>query len=433
LRGVHRGETVVARRHSWSVRVVARGLEQLSVGASYADVSRWALRTAGDGVRTRRRPDPALAIGPVGEGPDRGSRPADAEPADAEPAGDPAVPADPADDLADGGERRDAAPKRKRRKVSRRSAESHNVWHIAADWTEAFAPVVYADVEQRLRAAALAERARLDALLAAGQPVDTPQVLLLDDVPAYGRDADGSGKARRDAGFYVLVAAEVRWEPADAFDTWAWPVPRVQLRLVRAMAKSNAHAWRLCFDELGYHPDYVVADAATGILAAVDAHFDPARTRFVPSLWHLGNAVTKALAKTTGAFVAGPDGRQLLPDLAEHLRALSRGSEVFTTTDAWSGWWDELERLLVAHRLPLDKMRSRRRNYEPGLAAVLPALTAHPFVPLSTGGLETLIAKTSSRCCRCDTPGSATSSGRTRCSTWSSPANTARSTTWPPW
>lgn len=53
LRGVHHGDAAVARRHAWSARVVARGLDQLSTGASYADVSRWALRVAGGGARGR--------------------------------------------------------------------------------------------------------------------------------------------------------------------------------------------------------------------------------------------------------------------------------------------------------------------------------------------------------------------------------------------
>ncbi|HPU38215.1 MAG TPA: hypothetical protein PLS63_01490, partial [Microthrixaceae bacterium] len=47
LRGVHRGDTAVARRHSWSSRIVARGLEKLAEGSTYADVGRWALRVTG--------------------------------------------------------------------------------------------------------------------------------------------------------------------------------------------------------------------------------------------------------------------------------------------------------------------------------------------------------------------------------------------------
>jgi hypothetical protein len=217
LRGVHRGETAVARRHSWSTRVVARGLEQLSAGTSYADVSRWALRVTGN--PTRRRATTTISA---------------AQPDD----GDVSRPA-------------------KRRK-SAASAESHNVWHIAAGWTEVFAPVVYVHVETGLRDRALVERRRLDALAASGVSADRPQVWLLDDVPVYGRDAAGTGKSRRDAGFFVLVLAEVEWTQPGG-DGGGPPVGRPRLRLVRAMAKSNKAAWRLVFDEMGYEPDFAPA------------------------------------------------------------------------------------------------------------------------------------------------------------------------------
>lgn len=42
LRGVHRGETAVARRHTWSTRIVVRALERLTAGETYASVSQWA-------------------------------------------------------------------------------------------------------------------------------------------------------------------------------------------------------------------------------------------------------------------------------------------------------------------------------------------------------------------------------------------------------
>lgn len=180
------------------------------------------------------------------------------------------------------------------------SAAANNSWHVAADWVEAFAPVIFEPIDQRLRAAALAERARLDALLEAGEPLERPQVLLLDDVPVHGR-AYGQQRARRDDGFYILVAAEVTWGDSDPLDdafAVVRPVPR--LRLVRAMAKSNHLAWRLLFDELGYHPDFVVADAGTGIGKAIETHFDPDVTRFMPSLWHLRRAVVNGLAENLG-------------------------------------------------------------------------------------------------------------------------------------
>lgn len=108
-------------------------------------------------------------------------------------------------------------------------------------------------MDARLRAHALAERARLDALLDAGRPLDRPQVVLVD--------------------------------------------------------------------ELGYHPDFIVADAATSIASAIREHYDPSRTRFIPSLWHLTRAVEADL--------------------------------------------------LRIHRLPVEKALGHRARYEPTMAAAL--------------------------------------------------------------
>lgn len=358
LRGVHRGEAAVARRHSWSSRVVARGLEMLSAGTSYAEVSRWALRVTGnDSGVVRRRPKPTTD--------------GEADPRAAEP---------PVAGGAAGG---------KKRKVSRASMESRNAWHIAADWCEVFSPAVYGPLDERLRTQALTDRASLDEEIAAGGVPARPQVWLLDDVPVYGRGKEGT--SRRDAGFFVLVLAEVTWLDDDPWA--ARPTARQRIRVARAMAKSNADAWRLVFDEMGYAPDVVVSDAGTGILAALDAHFDPSRTRFVPSLWHLRNAIVNGLDDTPGAFVPSPAGRQLRPDLAEHLDGLARGKPALDSVDGWHAWWDQLETLLAAAKLPRDKVRTRRARYEAQMDKVLPYLLDNPQVPVSTGGLETLINK----------------------------------------
>ncbi len=344
LRGVHRGETAVARRHAWSTRVVAAGLEKLASGQSYAEVGRWALRS----TNTKRTRTPAPA---------------------------PVVPAP-----------TPAASGKKRRKSSPASKTARNVWHIGADWVEAFAPAVYAPVDAQLRTTALAERARLDEARTHGQALERPQVILVDDVPVYGRELDSlrtKAKSRRDAGFFILVVAETHWDPTG---------PSARLRLARAMAKSNTPAWRLVFAELGYEPDFVVADAGTGIGAAVAAHFDPARTAFVPSLWHLANRVERALADTHSAFAVTSRGRELIAPLAAHLRRLGRHCGVLDDTASWSTWWDELEMLLRAHRLPLDKVRTQRRNSESRMGSVLGLLKQHPEVPVSTGGVESLIA-----------------------------------------
>ena len=336
-RGVHRGETAVARQHRWSARVVAEGLAQLSAGVSYGEVGRWALRVAGISIFDQRRASP-----PPKPEPDSLNAP-------------------------------------KKRRVSAASKASHRVWHIGADWVEAFSPVIWGPIEARLREGALVERARLDAAIAAHEPLERPQIILLDDVPVYGQDPDKPGHQRRDAGFFVLVVAEIAWHEGER---------EQKLRLVRAMPKSNTDAWRLCFDELGYDPDFVVADAGTGIGAAIATHFDPERTRFVPSLWHVAKTVRAALAKTPGAASKG----QLRPELATHLAELGRDGRAMRSPGDWLDWWNDLEGLLRAAHLPVDVVRRRRANYEQAILTVLPDLLANPAIPMSTGGLEKTIA-----------------------------------------
>lgn len=301
---------------------------------------------------------------------DAGEEPTDPEPADGEPADE--------EDGEDG-----------ERRKNPRSAESHNVWHIAADWCEAFSPVLYEPIDARLREKAVAERARLDAQVAAGQRRTSPQVLLLDDIPVYGRV--GGGKSRRDEGFFLLVAAEVEWGP-EPDDPMTVQDRRLRLRLVRAMPKSNAAAWRLLLDELGYHPDFVVADAGTGIYRAIETHYDPTRTVFVPSLWHVAEAMRTGLADTKGALVKVPGGgKEPLPELRQHLALLSR--EVIATEESWVGWWDQLEEICRDKTLPVDRIRRRRTNYEAKVIAAIAGLAGYDQVPVSTGGLETLMAR----------------------------------------
>lgn len=377
LRGIHRGEPAVARRHTWPTRAVVRGLEMLARGDSYADVGRWARRITG----TTRTRTPAGADSEdeaeENEWPD--------DPGVDEPsAGDDTVSAQPTGDLESGEKDAGSEGTGKHKRTSAAAREAKNAWHIAADWVEAFAPVVYDSVDAELRSWALGERERLDEQHRNGEALDDPQVVLIDDLPVYGRDLEARGKSRRDAGFFVLAAAETHWKDGE---------PRARIRLARAMAKSNTAAWLIVFDELGYDPDFIVADAGTGIAAAIAARFDPQRTKFIPSLWHLGQRIELALADTKGAHTTTPKGRELIEPLARHLRLLGRDRDALANAEGWSQWWDELEEILRSYQLPLDKVRTQRRNNEARIVAVLPDIALHPKLPLSTGGLETLMTK----------------------------------------
>lgn len=378
--GVHQGAVAVARQHSWPVSMVARGLEQLSSGASYTEVSRWAVRAeaaAGTGELAHPAPAPreVATVGP-------GTK--DEEP-NLVPSPKPRLrPRRTSVKEASVSTTKDGKVRRR----SRASVEAKNLWHIAADWCEVFGPVVWEPIDAKLRERATVERARLDELKAAGAELARPQVLLIDDLPVYGRDDAGAKRSRRDSGFFLLTAAEVTWQAPDPWDTLGEPIARTELRVVRAFAKSNTPAWRLVFDELGYAPDFVVADAGTGQLAAVGAHYP--NTVFVPSVWHLGQAIRTALRDVPAAHVVTAAGKVLHPDLEAHLHQLRRGTDALATPQGHARWWDELLTWARQHRVPVEKLNGRRRDYEPRMAAAIPMLAAHPQVPISTGGLEAI-------------------------------------------
>ncbi len=405
MRGVHHGEPAVARQHSWPSRTVARGLEQLAAGSSYAEVSRWALRAeAAELERAERegrgRPKPVKAAAAKTKPANTKTKPANTDTdTDTNTKPDDAK-TKPADIETKSVRRR---PRRtsvkapivittadgKQRRRSRASVEAKNVWHIAADWCEVFGPVVWGPIEDRLRARALTERARLDALTAAGAKLDRPQVLLIDDMPIYGRDSGGAAnRKRRDSGFFLLAAAEVAWSAPDPWDSLQLPIPTTDLRLVRAFPKSNTPAWRLLFDELGYTPDFVVADAGTGQYAAVQAHYP--HTVFVPSVWHVATAIRAALRDVPNAHQATVAGKVLDPELDEHLKLLRRGTPALDSIEGLEAWWDALLAWASRRRIPVEKLDTRRRDYEGRMKAALPLLIEHPEVPISTGGLETI-------------------------------------------
>lgn len=388
-RGVHRGDPAVARQHSWPAATVARGLERLAAGGSYADVSRWALRMEAAEVERAERAA-AAAVEPAKPKAKRATKkPVKTAPATSVDKVDPSAPV----------KRR---PRRtsveeprvitltngKQRRRSRASVEAKNVWHIAADWCEVFGPVIWQPLSDRLHDRALAERARLDALKAAGQPLVRPQVLLIDDMPVYGRDAGAVSRSRRGSGFFLLVAAEVEWHAPDPFDAQQLPVPTTSLRLVRAFARSNAPAWRLLFDELGYTPDFVVADAGTGQYSAVRQHYPT--SAFIPSVWHVQNAIRTVLRDVPAARLDAITGRTYVPALVEHLRLLHRGSPALTDKAGLTDWWDRLLTWAQTNHVPTEGLRNRRKMYEQRMADALPMMAAHPEVPISTGGLETV-------------------------------------------
>jgi hypothetical protein len=334
LRGLHRGDATVSRRQSWSARLVAETLRDLSRGTTYADASVRIREATG---RTRSRKN----------------------------SGNP-------------------------RRGYTGSRLAKNAWHIAADWCETYSPVLWDHVDGKMRAEAQEAVRERERRLLAGEPNPAPLTVLIDDIPINARFMDENGKrvSRRD--YFVLVLAEVRWHtaPDDRVDR------RMHLRLVRALPTNDHHAWKLLFDELGYNPDFIVADAGTGLLKAVREFYKGGAT-FVPSLFHVRKAIEEGLLKTPGAWVQATSkgAKELRSELVDHLAGLRKKNLTTLSAGAWKAWWDDLEALLIMMNVSVEPTRKRRRNYEQTVASVLPTLAAHPHLPASTGGLEVTLRK----------------------------------------
>jgi hypothetical protein len=325
-RNVHHGEHASARRHGWSDLIVARGLIRLAAGETYGGAGEWANRQ-----RPKRKK--RNVVEPTGKHPG--------------------------------------------------TAAANNRWHIAADWVEVHGPAVWEPLEAQLRAHALSERRRLDAERAAGLPLRNPLMWMADEHPLTGK-----GKQTR---FVALVVGEAQWVP-DLEEPGRPDKPELRLRLARVLPDRTTSAWLLALDELAgppgpdeIWPDFIVADAATGLLSAIEKRFG-GRTRWVPSVWHLAESLRKL---ATGKTATG--ARTSFEELEAHLNLLSRGSTALSTLQGWDDWWDELERVMRAIGVKRS-FDSRRLLYQRAMAAVIPDL-ANAHITIASGGMESLIKR----------------------------------------
>jgi len=405
LRGVHRGDQIAGRASTWPLRTVAEGLSRLSAGESYGRVGIWAWESTG---RDRTRPaklsdaekERRAKVRAWGKTQPRRKKgdPPHTLPADLAIAFDP-------DPEYERRRRNDGAGNAlpRRRKPSPSAATARARWHTAADWVAAYSGALWLPLHERLLTQERAEHERRMALTPEQRIADgRPQVLLLDDLPVTTKArSDGYGNRRVKRTYFILAAGTIAWREATAASTRSWesedaPEPRTHLRALRGLGTNEAESWKLLFDELGYEPgvyepEFILADAGTGLQKAVRTYFKKAV--LVPSLWHVQAAIEEALTKKSGpgATTLTDMGPALHHRLTDILADLSTERLHHMTTMHWAGWWNDLERAMEDLGLSLDTMRKRRANYEPAIAAVLPLLAANPSVPVSSGGFETVL------------------------------------------
>jgi hypothetical protein len=129
---------------------------------------------------------------------------------------------------------------------------------------------------------------------------------MVDDLPIFEK---ARGRRRQQQRFAVLGLAEVAFHPSSG-------QPRdTRLRLLRAFPSHSTEAYTLLLDDLGYVPDFVIADGGKGIEPAVQLL--AARTgcdvTFITSAFHTREQLRRVIDKARGVkptFAPGDVARQ---------------------------------------------------------------------------------------------------------------------------
>lgn len=245
-----------------------------------------------------------------------------------------------------------------------------NAWRLAADWTELFAPVLWEPwARQRI-----AEVERVLELPARQRPAS---LVVIDDIPVF-RTQKVRGRAEQK--FAVLAAFEVF-------------VPREQrpaehrLRLLRAFPRHDGSAYRLLLNELGYTPDFVLSDGATGIFQAVRSTLRTGGRSFQPMLsaYHVRRHLRRLFAtlRSRGDFHPG----ELDVDLETWMFCAS--------TSAWQTWWSQFEARARAQGLSPSAWNTKWvQRYKPVFDAQMPVLDELGAAPRTSGALEAVLHST---------------------------------------
>ncbi|PWW22587.1 hypothetical protein JD79_01745 [Geodermatophilus normandii] len=340
----HSGELTGARHTPWSLKAVAKALNDLSLGASYAKVS-LAMREHRDLAVRHLHEAHGIDLLAAGAGSASGSW---------------------------------------------TTKQGKTAWHLAADLVEQYAPLLFEQAVEAVVKREQRQRAANDAALAADPSASlaAPLTYILDELPVVLTRRRKAARNRfQQAQWSLLVVVEVRWRPAP--DPMTLPSREARLRMVRAYPRGNQQAWRLVLNELPVRPDYIVADSSLAITGAVNAHYGPGAVGLIPSLFHVHRNIRDGLMELTGTTTKVEGRAVLIPQLAKHMDVLTRDELLNRTAADWSRWWDELIAAVAALPAPVVKLTEQRKMYEPRLTAALPLLARQPQLPASNAAVET--------------------------------------------
>jgi hypothetical protein len=249
-----------------------------------------------------------------------------------------------------------------------RPKERKNSWRLAADWVEAFSPVLFEPWF-------LAARSEVEEVLAGPSKDRSVVALLLDDIPIFAKASRGVSKRQR----FSVIAASESFIDRDSGNRVS------RLRLLRAFADHSGDAYKLVLAELGYVPDIVLADGGSGLTIATtwlhEQNPNKGFTTFL-SAYHLRKQLLEQMSTLTQKYGFNPG------DLSLRVESWSFIESSFS----WQTWWSDYEHRMKTQRLPKTAWPNKWIDkIKPIVDEQMPILDEHHVLPRSTGALESVL------------------------------------------
>ena len=269
--------------------------------------------------------------------------------------------------------------------------EGRNAWHLAADLVEEYSPLLFGTVIEKVIARERKARAANDAILEANPEavLAAPIVYLLDDAPIYIKQWKSARSRHQQDSWALLVVVELIWQPAK--DPFGLPRREARLRLARAYPRANEEAWMLVLNELPVTPDFIIADAGPAIKNAVDRRYAGEKVTFIPSLFHIQKNLRKVLEKLPNASSKSGKRVYLAKALYEAVSFMTRDGLIQSTEKGLAKDWDELIALITRMGAPTADVKMQRKLNESKMADAISILAKNPHLPASNAAVEAKI------------------------------------------
>ena len=269
--------------------------------------------------------------------------------------------------------------------------QGRNAWQLAANLVEQYSPLLFNEVKATIERRERKLRDQNDALLLENPHASLryPIVYILDELPVEFHQWKSNRNRLQQNGWSLLVVVEIVWRRGS--DPLTLPQREPRLRLARAYPRGGEEAWRLVLNELPVRPDFVVADADSGIQNAVKNHYAQNPVELIPSLYHVKANIRDVLLHLPNASTKVQGRLTLIPELEEIMDLITRDDLTMKTLEDLSEWWDLLIAKVVELGSEPAKVMRQRISNEPRLAEAIRILRKHPQLPGSNAAVESQI------------------------------------------